>query len=155
MKPSVKITDEAKDGMHLCIRLDDILSALTAAQRIELVRQAALDEVVVKDIVDQLAHGWTDDGSCIWDKVLTELRVKLLPLMGEVAKEAIRDLVQERDNAKLDAKRCSAWAWSMREQWPREYQHLVPPIPDFGYAPKMADEEARKIAGVEAPKDGE
>jgi len=155
MKPSVTITDSAEYGMHLCIRLDDILSALTDSQRVELVRQAAMDEVLIKDIVDQLTCGWTEDGCNIGERFLNELRIRLMPLMGEVAKEAIRCLVQERDAAVKDARRHSKWAWDLFHAWPRGADRLnIPSIPDFGYTHKISDEEARKIAGVDAPEEG-
>lgn len=154
MKPTITISDSRERGPQLNIQLDDILSALSNDQRLELIRMVAMDDVIVQDIVDQLATGYTHDVSSLGDSFLNECRIKLMPMMGEVAAQAIRQLVQERDNAKLDARRHNDWAWKLFHAWPRDADRRnMPAIPDFGHAYKMPMEDARAIAGVEAPEE--
>lgn len=149
MKPTITISD-----MTLNIRLDDILAGLSTEQRLELIRMVAMDEPLIQDIVDQLADGWTEDGSSVGEKFLNKARMKLMPLMGEVAKEAVRRLAHERDFAVAEAERHREWAWKLFHAWPRDASRInIPAIPDRPIPRSMTDEEARFIADVAKPDD--
>lgn len=146
MTENAKATFNVHEGLVVKMDTYELLRALSPKERSDLVRHAAIDEIMYKDLVDQLVSGVTDCDSWCSEQDLQRLRELLTPMMTEVAARAIATLIQERDAAKADAKRHSDWAWKMRHAWPREYERTRPPLPDYAHTWRISDAQAMAVA---------
>jgi hypothetical protein len=149
MNDNAKVTFDVREGLVVKLDAYELLRALTPEQRMDLVRHAAIDEVLYKDLVDQLVSGVTECDSWCSEQDLQRLRELLMPLMTDVAARAVSTLIQERDAARADAKRHSDWAWKMRHSWPREFERTLPPLPDYAFTWRISDVEARAVVSEE------
>lgn len=129
----MKVPTLDKD-FNLTLNLGDIIDHLPPEDRATILKSVGFDRWLIQAIVDSLASGFTEDGWWFDDAYMTALREKLVPLMPAVTQELVRDLIQQRDQAKADEERHSKWAWSMYHTW--RDTPAPPPIPAFVYIPK-------------------
>lgn len=82
-----------------------------------LARSAAFRTELVARIVEHLRDGWTDDGDCWGNSDAERLRMLLVPHLPEAVAHLVRQLVDERDSAKVRADRWLRACHDLSCQW--------------------------------------
>jgi hypothetical protein len=127
----------------LTIDLQELVDSLDEAQRIELSRHLVADAELFRAVLECVAEGqyFTDDDRGAWwfgrAKVL-ELRAKLMPLMPEVAREAVRAALDERRSAEAERDRYRRWSFAMHNEWP-EWRTRPEGPPEWEPTPAVSD----------------
>lgn len=127
-------------GLKLSIDFEQILHGLPDEQRAELVRAASFESQFIKNVCEMVAAGVTEDGSWFDNETTNRFRIALLPLMGDVARESVRVLMQQLAQAKLDEQRSNDWAWYMYHHWPDDRRNSRPDFPKHQIALIPTDE---------------
>lgn len=81
----------------LCLNMREMVDALDDSARLELAHLLSLDDVIIKNVADQILIGWTEDGSsgasnCITDKPSTPLSVAQRRVAKESSETAKREI---------------------------------------------------------------
>ena len=123
------------DG-KLVLSVQEIADGLSTKERVDLIRHVAADETlfaaVLECVVDPSQWGRFFDNDWHFGHQRTmELREKLIPLMSDVAREVVAEALRQRNSARADGARHTAWAWTMYHAWPRDDWAARPPLPDF------------------------
>ena len=106
------------------IDLAEFVDRMSEDQLRELAKTAAFRDDVIEGIVSELVTGSTKDG---WYHGSTdELRLKLAPLMGEVARRAIKMLIWDLGTARAISSRYEKGASELYDAWPEGYEQRRP-----------------------------
>ena len=115
------------DKGHLSINLSDLADAMSNEDKRELAKVLAADDLLFGAILECVAddsrwgHFFGDDADGLWSfdsRRVLELREKLLPLMSTIARNAVREALAQRNQAKAAEASTSRWAWAMYHAWP-------------------------------------
>ncbi|MFM0432322.1 hypothetical protein PQQ75_25150 [Paraburkholderia aspalathi] len=128
-------------GLKLTIDFEKILNGLPHEQRAELVRSACFESSFIQNVCEMVATGVTSDGSWFDSETTNRMRLALMPLMADVAREAVGVLMQQLAQAKLDEQKWSDWAWGMYRRWPDDRANSRPDFPKHQIALYPADKE--------------
>lgn len=126
------------------IDISELVEAMTPEQKRAIAMQLGAEEYLIRATVESLvAGGFFEDDGVWWfdDRTLTELRAKLAPMMEEVAREAIRGLLQQVSRISADWKRDHDWAWKLYHAWPEGYWRSRPESSGFVSTPRTTDAE--------------
>jgi hypothetical protein len=134
------MTAKLYPGLKLSIDFEAILGNLPHEQRAELVRAASFESQFIQHVCEMLATGTTEDGWWFDSDTTNRMRLVLLPLMNEIARESVRVLMQQLAQAKLDEAKASDWAWHMYHQWPDDRLNSRPDFPKHQIALIPVDE---------------
>lgn len=147
---------EIKNG-KIALDVYDLVQSLSEEDRAEVARQVVADEHLFAAVLDCVVagsffedapggHWWFDSRSVL------ELREKLLPLMPEIAREAVKAALHQRDEAKADAERHRTWAYAMYHAWPDAYWQTRPRGPaEWKPTPKPSEAEVEALLTGEKP----
>lgn len=137
-----------KDGV-LKINMRDLVDAMSDETRAELCRYLTADEVlfgaVLDCVVDGDFHG-TDAHGSWWlsGEETAKLRAKLLPMMPQVARDLVRELMQERDRARDMERHYREETFRLYHAWPDSYLRDRPSLTrDFPSTGFVSDEAAQ------------
>lgn len=133
------------ENTKLSFDLRELFESLTDEQRAEagklLIAERHLFNAVAECLADDSRFGhyfgdWSFD-----PEFVAELRAKLLPLMPQIARRTVEQLMVERDQAEADAERIRNWAWSMYHGWPEGSYATRPSMTAWtpGPSPKESD----------------
>ena len=126
------------EGFELKINLMDLVDAMTEDARNALARMVAADKQLLAGVLECVASQGTvghyfnepDEGEWWFDSAsLLELREKLLPLMPEIARGAVKKALQQRNDAVLEKDRMWKWAFALYHAWPDRDWSSRPPLP--------------------------
>lgn len=137
------------------IDLSSLADALSDDARLNLIRYLCAEERLFVAVLEVVADGYyhQDDEEGSWSfssEGTARLREKLLPLMPQAAAGIVREVLRQRDQAKLNERRSDKWAWKLFHAWPEHSIGLRPQLPnDFEWAPYLSDAEVAKIASGE------
>lgn len=139
---------EIKDG-QLKIDLYELVRTLPDQQLKQIARYVAAQEELFEAVLSYVVNGSfyaDEDGSWWFDRSkLLELREKLTPLMPEVAKGALKNVLSQRDEAIKETERFRKWAWSMYRAWPESHWRSRPDLPEWLPTPGPTDEEVEVL----------
>lgn len=119
------------DKLELTFSFGDLIDALGEEKLHELASSLACDEVIINSVIDILLTGYTD--SPCWQpgfEVVEKARLRVLEKLDEVAYEAIRHVINDRETALTNETNQRAWTQSVWNAWPREHRDECPKIPD-------------------------
>lgn len=103
------------------------------SQIVEAAVGSVMDEWFFDDVAEEeAAGGW-------WNNMGRQLQAKLIPLMPELAKRLIANLLVELKRAEQDKRRHEEWAWKMYHLWPQDLLGRRPELGDFESAPSWRD----------------
>jgi hypothetical protein len=144
------VTAKLYPGLKLSIDFKSILNDLPHEQRAELATAATFNSQFIMNVCEMVATGVTEDGSWFDSETTNRMRIALLPLMDQAARETVRTLMQQLEQAKLDEKKASEWAWHMYHRWPDDRRNSRPDFPKHQIAliPDDAAVDARFTSGV-------
>lgn len=139
-------------GSELTICMNDFADSLDDKARGELLKHLCGQERLFGAILECLS---SDDDSFFegewWfgKSTMLELREKLLPLMDDNARRAVRTALEQRNLALADSARHAKFAWDMYHAWPdRESQRKLS-IPDFTKRIGVSEEEVDRLMAGE------
>ena len=135
------------------------VDSMTPAARLHLLHHLAGDSHIIEAAVQSVMGEWFFDGDmpdeCVggwWNNMSRELQSKLIPLMPEIAKRLIAQLLVQLKDAEIDQRRHSKWAWALYHAWPRDYIQRMPKLEKFETGPHWRDEqlEAERLLATQA-----
>lgn len=144
-------------GGKITLDLYDLVHSLSLEECAEVARQVVADEHLFAAVLDCVVTGSffedAPDGHWWFDsRRVLELREKLLPLMPEIAREAVKAALHQRDEAKAEAERHRSWAYRMYHAWPDSHWSQRPKGPDdWKPTPKPSDAEIDALMTQPAP----
>jgi hypothetical protein len=141
-------------GSALSIDLGELVEGLDDDGKKELARQLVADDHLFAAVLECVAKGeyFADDERGAWwfspSRVL-ELREKLLPLMPEIARDAVREALRQRNDAREEERRMWDWAWKLFHAWPSDRWAERPALPFVAgsCAPEPSDAEVSTLFG--------
>lgn len=144
------MTTKLYPGLKLSIDFESILNDLPHEQRAELATAATFNSQFITNVCQMVTTGVTDDGSWFDSETTNQMRLALLPLMAETARETVRTLLQQLEQAKLNEKKADDWAWHMWHRWPDDHLNSRPDFPKHQIAliPNDASVDAKLTAGA-------
>lgn len=119
-----------KEGV-VSIDLADIVDRMDQTTRDELCRQLLAQETLFQAVVDALSTGVYFENWWFSYETMTEMRAKLAPLMPDVIRALVKDLIWQRDCALQEKKRMWDWAYKLYHQWPDDYYRARPQHPEY------------------------
>lgn len=144
---------------ELIIDIADVLAGLSKEERRDLARSLVADDVLFAAVLECVASDghfgrfFTEDPDGEWwfdNRKLLELREKLLPLMPEIARGAVKEALRQRNEAQSLEARTSAWAWRMYHAWPAGQTRCRPDgPPEWQPPPNPTDDEIDGLLRVE------
>lgn len=129
------------------IDLQDLIDTLSLDDCRDVARHVVADEYLFKAVLECVAKGeyFTDDERGAWwfdERTVLEMRAKLLPLMPEIAREAVEAALHQRDEAKAESERHRRWAYQLYHAWPDAHWSARPRGPeDWHPTPRPKDAE--------------
>lgn len=142
-------TPVLNDKLLLTVDLNEIIDRLQPEERAAILKHVGFDLWLMKTIVEMLSTGAMEDGYWFDSASLQELRDGLTAQMQGLQIETIATLRAQRDQAKLEAERHSAWAWAMYHAWGTNPR---PEAAKFEVACYTTREEAAQILAGATPK---
>ncbi len=143
------------NGFKLEIDLCDLVESLNKEDHLTLARLVAADEQLFAGVLEcvsssgMLGHYFEDDPSGSWwfdDRALLSLREKLIPLMPEIARGAVRAALQQRNQAQQDAREKDVAFWRIYHAWPTDRSCPSPPLPrGYSRAPNPTESEITSL----------
>lgn len=133
------------DG-KVMIDLADLIDSLSLEECRDVARQVVADEHLFAAVLDCVKDGdfFSDDARGAWwfdRRSVLDLRAKLLPLMPEIAREAVKEALRQRDEAKAESERHRTWAYRMYHAWPDAFWRDRPHGPgEWSPTPEPAPE---------------
>ena len=120
------------------IDTNELLLNLDEDNLIKLADTLSCQDLVIKNVSDQIIDGCTDVGSSGSEGVdsihftpLENARRRVAMKAGDVAKREIETLQRRLESAKRRMKNKEDWAWAMYHAWPDEYLRARPDIEAF------------------------
>jgi len=121
---------KVSDRLELSFSLAELLDAVDEEKQHDLVKAMACGEVLINAVIDFLLTGYTDSPWSPGFEVVEKARLRVLEKLDEVAYEAIRHVIQDRETARENERIQSNWAREVWNAWPREHRDECPKIPD-------------------------
>ena len=141
----------------LSVDLRELVEAMDAPTKEEIAKLLAADDELIKVVVELAAdpsrygHYFSNDEDGAWwfdPRTVLEIREKLVPAMPEIARQAMAEVIRQRDQAKQDLSRMEQWAWKLFHAWPADCWHRRPDLPKWAALP--AEHEAAVKTEVDA-----
>lgn len=135
------------------------VDSMTPAARLHLLHHLAGSDQIIEAAIQSVMGEWFFDGDmpdeCVggwWNSMSRELQAKLIPLMPEIAKRLIAQLLVELKDVEKDRRRHSSWAWAMYHAWPQDAWRSRPLLPEFETGTHWRDEqlEAERLLATQA-----
>lgn len=123
------------DGLTLSFTFGDLIDALDPEKLHELASSLACDEVIINSAVDLLLTGYTASMWSPGSEVLEKARLRVLEKLDEIAYEAIRRVIYDREHAKANEKRERDWVQEVHRAWPSEHRQECPKVPEWAVGP--------------------
>ena len=125
----------------LKIDVEDLFYHMDPELKIKLAKHLVADDHLFGAVLDCVATGsFFEDWWFSRDRTL-ELREKLIPLMPEIAREAVRTALQQRNDAQMKAERMWNWAWQLFHAFPSSHMYNRPQLPDWMPAKPPTEED--------------
>lgn len=126
-----------EDG-KFTLDINEMVDLMSAESKAELIRYLCADSTLQQAVVDSVVTGsfFADEPGGYWslgEYDIAAMREKLLPLMGEVAREAVKREMTLRKNAEASDQRAKDWAWKLWHAWPDGHWDKRPEHPEFRY----------------------
>lgn len=126
---------------ELRIDLDEIISRMTEDQLRELAQTAVFQESVLNGICDALVDGIMFDDWWWGGDTFNDLRLKLKPLMDDIAAQAVSFMKQELDKARHERDKWRSACWTLERHW---HDAKLPDEQRIDYyAPRVTKEQAK------------
>jgi len=141
------------DDGNLVLPLDEIFEKMTLEAKREAAKLLAASPIVMGAVLDCVVSGmfFTDDPRGAWwfgERDVQELREKLMPLMNDIAREAVRGALAQRNAAQADARRQDMRASRLFHAWPEGMEHLRPSLVDESPWAPPAEVEAVEVETI-------
>lgn len=140
----------------LGIDLRELVDEMTEEQRVDMCRYLVADQRLFANVLEIVADGHynSDDQEGHWwfgREAVAELRLKLLPLLGDAMRGVIGELLRQRKQAQEDERRHREWAYRLFHAWPRDEWRSRPEGPaDFVSVPPTTEAEIDALVPNEA-----
>jgi hypothetical protein len=139
---------------YLKIEVGSIVESMSDADLRALAKYAVFQEVLLAGVVDALVDGhmWNDDPEPAWwmgGDTFNKLRMKLAPLLPDVACKAVQHLERETRQARAEARAWRDACWKLERDWP-EARDLRRDYSGEYHRPMSKDEARAFLAAVEA-----
>lgn len=129
-----------KDG-SLCMDLGEFVDEMDKPTRDELCKHLIADDALFTAVADYVSTGEFNEGWWHSPNDLAELRARFAPLMPDVARELVRQLVFQRDAAKMNEERHSTAYWKLWHAWQERGGSYPPEFLPKHEMPTHIDEE--------------
>ena len=104
---------------RIIISVVDLIEALPLEEKKALARRMATECDVIKDVVDQLAFGHTEDCSAGYESTLHEQRLRLQASMSEVAARVVQAQQSEINELRARLQDAQRWESAVRHSFPQ------------------------------------
>jgi hypothetical protein len=139
------------DG-YLKIECGSIIESLSESDLRTFAKYAVFQDHLLRGVVDAIVDSnmWVDDDEGPWwfdSETFNRLRMKLIPLLPEIAAKAVQHLDVELRRARADAKEWREACWKLERDWPQEYR---PPKPPEYHQPLTKEQARAYLTALEA-----
>lgn len=108
---------EINEKNQLAIPMYSIVNALSEDQRVTLFNWLAMDEYLIAGILHMLVDEWGYwDGEYNWSlsrETASKLRQELIPVMPDIARELIKELLRKNIELETKIRSLDKWAWDL------------------------------------------
>lgn len=145
-------------GNKIELDMYDLFTDLPKEEQLALAHHLAIEDDIVKQVVELLTKGQTDNGSWtghVSNDAVEQARAAIVEHAKLAASEVVRNLITDRNKAEEDARRNSDWAWKLWHQWPEAHLNRRPdnpPLPSLSEYGKLWASQADVEKAIEASK---